>query len=150
MKKKFLDFLKKQKIATIFVSVGMIFIYVFCGLIMLSSRDFKMFAMYGLVTAILLPAFVLIILYYRFFCRASYSLSVQDGNVIFYKRDEEKAFRISDCTEIKFYPQWVKFKFSNETIYLLTYLTLKDSIFGLPSIDVKTAKQIFTNAIIKY
>ena len=150
MKEKFLKFLKTQKIATIFVSVGMIFINVFCGLIMLSSRDFKIFAIYCLITAILLPAFVLIILYYRFFCRASYSLSVQDGNVIFYKRDEEKAFRISDCTEIKFYPQWVKFKFSNETIYLITYLTLKDSIFGLPSIDVKTAKQIFTNAIIKY
>lgn len=150
MKKKFLKFLKIQKIATIFLSSGLILIYVFLTLIILSSPEVIPFAMYCLITAIFLPVFVLNILYYRFFCRASYSLSVQDGNVIFEKRCEEKAFCVSDCTEIKFYSQWVKFKFPNETVYLITYLTLKDAVFVSPPIDGRTAKQIFTNAIIKY
>lgn len=150
MKKKILKFLKTQKIVTIFLSIGLILIYAFLNLIILSSPEVIPFAMYCLITAIFLPVFVLNILYYRFFCRASYSLSIQDGNVIFYKRCEEKTFRVSDCTEIKFYSRGVKFKFPNETVYLINYIFAKDAIFGSPQIDVRTAKQIFTNAIIKY
>lgn len=86
MREKFLKFLKIQKIATIFLSIGLILIYGFLNLIILSSPDVIPFAMYCLITVIFLPVFVLNILYYRFFCRASYALSIQDGNVIFEKK----------------------------------------------------------------
>lgn len=150
MQKKFLKFLKRQKIITILLSIGLILIYGFLNLILLYSHEVIPLAVYCLITVILLSVFVFNLCYYRFFCRASYSISVQDGNVIFEKVNEEKVFCVSDCTEIKFYSQWVRFKFSNETIYLITYLTLRNAVFDSSQIDGRTARQIFTNAIIQY
>lgn len=150
MQKEFFKFLKKQKILTIFLSIGIVLICVFLNLIMLSSREFIPFTLYCCITVILLTGFVVNIIYYRFFCRMSYSASVKDGNVTFEKISGGKMFPLSDCKEIKFNSQWVKFKFPNETVYLINFISARNVIFDSPQIDTTTAKQIFTNAIIKY
>lgn len=150
MQKKISDFLKKQKIITILLSVGIISIYVILNLIALSSSEFIPLAIYCFITIILLLGFILNICYYRFFCLASYSFSVRDGNVFFEKMRAEQSFQVSECKEIKFYSQFVKFKFPNETVYLINFISAKNVVFDSPQIDVKTAKQIFTNSIIQY
>lgn len=150
MQKEFINFLKKQKILTIFLSIGIVLICAFLNLIMLSSRELVPFTLYCFITLILLTGFVINIFYYRFFCRASYSFSVKDGNVIFEKTAGEKMFSVSDCKEIKFNSQWVKFKFPNETVYLINFISARNVIFDSPQIDITTAKQIFKNATIKY
>lgn len=148
--KEFYNFWKRQKNITIFLSIGMVLICVLLNLIILFSREHIPFVLYCCIMVILLTGFVINIYYYRFFCRAAYSFSIHDRNVIFGRKSGEKVFPVSDCKEIKFYSQWVKFKFSNETIYLINFISAKNVIFNSPQISVRIAKQIFTSAIIQF